>query len=266
MYPHSTTSRRAVQCTCAHCGQTFYVRPSAVRYGRGKFCSKACAGNGHDPRPLAERFWSKVTKTDDCWIWTGAVDLRGYGEIGDESGGCARAHRVSYELHYGPIPEGLFACHRCDNRACVRPDHLFLGTHDDNMADMVAKERSLRGQRHNMAILSEDDVLSICRRYTEGESRATLACAFNVRPATVSAVLQGKIWTHIPRPALDLRRDSRPSRGEHNGQAKLSAQAVTEIRQLYAAGVPQKALAEQFGMSDTAIYMVVHRLRWKHLP
>src|SRR5262245_20642397 len=95
------------------------------------------------------RFWAKVHKTDTCWLWTGSTH-RGYGQLSSPSGrGHAplRAPRVSWEIHYGPIPEGLWVLHRCDVRGCVRPDHLWLGTRQDNIADMVAKGRSARGER-----------------------------------------------------------------------------------------------------------------------
>jgi len=87
---------------------------------------------------LAERLWSKVTKTETCWTWTGARNRKGYGEIGAK-GRVQKAHRIAWELTYGPIPEGLDVLHHCDNPPCCRPDHLFLGTDADNMADMMAK-------------------------------------------------------------------------------------------------------------------------------
>lgn len=87
--------------------------------------------------PIADRFWPKVQKTDVCWLWIGATSA-GYGRIGR---GRAKDHEVSWELHNGPVPHGLWVLHKCDNPPCVRPDHLFLGTQSDNMKDAEAKGR-----------------------------------------------------------------------------------------------------------------------------
>lgn len=104
---------------------------------------------GPEPKPLEERFWTKVTKSEDCWEWVGYVDKQsGYGKIAMRPDPPTGAHRVSWLLHNGPIPEDMWVLHSCDNRKCVRPDHLFLGTPEDNAKDMVSKDRDKPWQRN----------------------------------------------------------------------------------------------------------------------
>ena len=93
------------------------------------------------PEPMEIRFWRFVEKTEGCWLWTGAKTGGGYGYIRRSGKEKMSAHRASWEMHNGPVPEGLWVLHRCDTPACVRPDHLFVGTRADNMRDAHEKGR-----------------------------------------------------------------------------------------------------------------------------
>lgn len=105
--------------------------------------AKANLGRFVSTRTLEERFWEKVDKTGDCWEWTGFKNRQGYGQFQVSTKNGQPAHRVSFELANGKIPDGMHVCHKCDNPPCVRPDHLFLGTPSDNMKDMVKKGRNI---------------------------------------------------------------------------------------------------------------------------
>ena len=123
--------------TCPSCKRQFTTRHRVVIC-----CSKKCAQLMRPRVPVSERFFSFVSvgSADACWPWTGRKFENGYGQfkLGSK---CRKASRVSWELHNGPIPEGKYVLHRCDNPPCVNPTHLFLGTHKENMSDMVAKGR-----------------------------------------------------------------------------------------------------------------------------
>jgi hypothetical protein len=114
---------------------------------------------------MEARFLNKINKTPDCWLWTGYINDSGYGCFGVKHRNIERSHRVAYELWKGPIPEGYLIRHTCDNRKCVNPDHLIIGTNQDNANDRVERGRSrggnLQGENHGMAKINEDDVKEI---------------------------------------------------------------------------------------------------------
>ncbi len=153
-------------------------------------------------------FWSKVDRSGDCWEWTGCCFAgKEYGVFRCR-GKNLRAHRYAYEITYGPIPAGLFVCHRCDNPRCVRPDHLFLGTAAHNSADMVAKRRQARGkrtrpetrargERHHKAKITAADVRDIRRLYAEGVSQRTLADRYALAHSNVFAIVTRRSWRHV---------------------------------------------------------------------
>lgn len=139
---------------------------------------------------VLEKLLSKTRVSDcGCWEWTASKSGKGYGQF-FVNGKNWPTHRLSYELHHGPIPKGMFVCHRCDNRICVNTDHLFLGTNADNVADMVAKGRQ---SKHK---LTESDVIAI--RSTRGATQKELASRFGVSSGLVSLILARKSWGWLP--------------------------------------------------------------------
>lgn len=139
------------------------------------------------------RFWKKVRKTDDCWEWTGSRSVKGYGNF-SINGRFIRASRYSYELHFGPIQDGLFVCHRCDNPTCVRPDHLFLGTNSQNIRDCVEKGRNTSGTQPFR--LTDDQVREI--RSAHGPLGYTkLAAAYGVTRAAIRDVVKRRSYPDV---------------------------------------------------------------------
>lgn len=141
--------------------------------------------------PFAKRFWRKVMKTNGCWIWTGSLTTHGYGQLSVDLKPMG-AHRVSWELHFGPIPKGFLVCHKCDNRKCVRPSHLFLGANIDNSLDALKKDRLCRGEIHGSAKLSWKDVKSIRSMHSSGSTQTEVADLFSISQSEVSRIVNLK--------------------------------------------------------------------------
>lgn len=167
-----------------------------------------------------ERFWAKVNKDGPtmphidsaCWEWTACKSNSGYGAFG-LNGKAFHAHRVSWLIVNGEIGQtaayhGLCVCHRCDNRNCVNPSHLFLGTQRDNIRDMVDKKRhgsltkpenQSRGEHHGMAKISAENVMQIRAIYAAGEiSQKAIGLRFGVTDVLISKIINRKIWKHLP--------------------------------------------------------------------
>jgi len=153
-----------------------------------------------------KRFWDNVNKGNDnaCWDWGGYLHIAGYGQFK-----CNRktllAHRFVWTIVFGEIPEGLCVCHKCDNKGCVNPNHLFLGTQKDNIQDMISKGRrgkcgtkkgSNVGERHHNAKLTNEQVLEIVRLKGEHTER-NLGYMFGVHSSTISMIHTGRNWSSL---------------------------------------------------------------------
>ena len=145
-----------------------------------------------------KRFWEKVDRSGDCWEWQGAITASGYGNIWVE-GKWVSAHRFSYTLANGAAPDGMCICHHCDNKRCVKPSHLFLGTHSDNTKDAMAKGRmGWRGEENKNSKLVENDIHEIRRLYSLGGiAQATLGKMWGTNQTNISLIVTKKHWSHI---------------------------------------------------------------------
>lgn len=196
-------------CECG-CGQTTPIAKRTDRkHGRTKGQPTRCCPGHRLNRsiPLEQRFWEKVAKRgpDECWLWTATFDHHGYGHIRVD-GKSLKAHRVAYELTYGPIPyedlEGNRVCvlHRCDTPACINPVRLRLGTAAENMAEMDARGRrvnvSHRGEANGSAKLTAADARVIREWGPAGWTQLDLAAVFGVSRSAIQRVVRGETWAH----------------------------------------------------------------------
>jgi len=146
---------------------------------------------------ISRLLWWMEVQPNGCWYWTGSQDGVGYGHVG-LTGKMVGAHRLSFELFVGPIPDGICICHKCDTRKCINPDHLFKGTKKENSYDMCQKGRSAFGERHSQAKLTEESVLSIREMWSSGKlSQRKIAKLFGITQSVVSMIVSGKIWKKL---------------------------------------------------------------------
>lgn len=234
---------------------------------------------------LPTRFWAKVQKGDGCWEWQASRSASGYGQIfvGEKN---IHAHRVSWMLTRGEIPKGLCVLHRCDNRGCVNPDHLFLGTKADNTADMMEKKRhnfvSRPGENNGYAKLTDEQVQELRRRFFRGGISLTdLATDFGISDTMAGFIVRRLKWAHLPvLPEEDAAATTPPPKpprkathlppircGEQHANSKLTEEDVRTIRQRVATGgVSMYRLAKDYGVTLSLVSRIVRRIIWKHVP
>ncbi len=211
------------QRTYNQCGDSFQCHPLGTHNCMGcgkeidegrKYCSVECYRNCavRFRNRLEDRFWKHVDKNGPipkhmphlgpCWIWT-ASTVRGYGSLKYKENNLPEiitAHRFSWKLHYGEIPEGMFVLHHCDVKRCVRDTHLFLGDQQANMTDCARKLRTNIGERNPNATKSELEVLEIKRVFETGKyTKKEISELFRIRRAEVYRIVTGKRWKYLLR-------------------------------------------------------------------
>lgn len=190
-------NRTAWLCRC-DCGVIKAVQTRHLQGGSTRSCgclgAELSAKRGKErAKPFDARL--KLTK-NGCIEWQGYRNKAGYGMLTID-GDRVYAHRVSYERYHGKIPDGMYVLHKCDNPSCCNIDHLFLGTAQDNMTDMVIKSRSARGEKQGSAVLTDDQVREIKRRLKMGAKQADLCKIYNVSKYVISRIKNERTWKHI---------------------------------------------------------------------
>jgi hypothetical protein len=184
-----------------------------------------------------EIFLARTKFNNGCWEWMGTKNSYGYGVVMINRK-VKRTHRVSWEIHNGPIPKGLYVCHHCDNPPCVRPDHLFLGTCSDNLHDMVKKGR------HGSITKPES-----CLR---GKDHWT-----QKRPELLEHFPRGQRWAEL--------HPGHAKPGERNPNAHLTEKNVLEIHRLHQNKIGARTIAKQFGVCRSTVNWIIKGRNWPHL-
>jgi hypothetical protein len=185
-----------------------------------------------------------IVTPDGCFEWQGGKSTNGYGAI-SIGGGNASTHRVAFTVFRAPIPPGKMVCHRCDNRICCNPAHLFLGTAKDNITDCVQKKRNSCGTRQGSAKLTDDEVVSIRQRYSAGQTQSVLAREFGISQGHMTKVINGTLWAHL---GHAVPRRNKP---------RATAEQVDWIRSMARDGMSQREIAGAVGLNQNTISRVL---------
>lgn len=189
------------QRICQYCHKEFKTFQSEINKGKAKYCSISCGvsvKNKLNLLPTHEIFFRNISKgihPNGCWVYSKG---KRYAKI-CVNGKTISVHRYSYELYKGQIPDNMVVCHKCDNKLCVNPGHLFIGTQKDNIQDMLSKKRGnhAKGSKHHRTTLTEKQIAHIKKRIISGEKIHNLKDEYNVSREMLYQMKAGRSWNHV---------------------------------------------------------------------
>ena len=214
-----------------------------------------------------ERFWSRVDvgEAGACWWWTGAKKAEGYGSV-RFNGQSKPAHRLAWELHHrSTMPDGLLACHACDQPACVNPHHIYPGTHQDNVSDAAERGRRQnrsRGEDAGNSKLTDDDVLSIVARYNAGESGRAIAFDYDIGFSAVHRIMSGETWPHL----TGILKGTTPDYRKRSRRTDLTEDEVIAVRNRYRNGEDLDILAQELSLTVNSVRALVSGRTFADVP
>lgn len=210
----------------------------------------------------------EIDEETGCWEWTGTQHSHGYGQLTIDYK-TTGAHRFSYKLHNGEIPEGAFICHKCHNPPCVNPDHLYAGDAKSNARDSIDNGDwdAPIGERQGQSNLTDEDALEIRERYAnEDITYADIQGEYGISAPALSNLINGNTWKHVGGPTDTDTHERMAKRGEDSTNSKLSENEVREIRDRYGSGdVTMAELGSEYGVSASAINYVLKGDNWSHV-
>lgn len=202
-----------------------------------------------------------IKKSQSCWGWKGEVNRWGYARItigGALNPKVHNASRLSWIVYKGEVPDGMQVCHKCDNRQCTNPDHLFLGTPKENQQDMIKKGRAniLRGENCPWSKLTELEVLQIIERCKKGERCVDIAKDYNVSASYISDIKRGYRWKHVSdRTGITIKPYKKA----------LTEEIVKNIKRKFKNGARIREISREYNINETTIADVFHKRSWKHV-